>query len=121
MNQLKGFGAVVPKSDYFYQRWSENSKKSNLVRAYKGRSGIGATPYILNVEELATLFHFPMIDIKAPLVSKTEAKRAEPPAKLPTEETVRDRPFKPVPPPELTPKPQDEPPPEGPPSNLPFA
>lgn len=120
MNQLKGYSRVIPKSDYFYQRWNVNTKKSNLVRAYKGRSGCGATPYILNVEELATLFHFPMMDIKAPLVSKTEAKRSEPPAKLPTEETVRDRPFKPVPPPEPAPKPQDEAP-EGPPSNLPFA
>lgn len=121
MNRLRGYGPVIPKSDYFYQRWSVNTKKSNLVRAYKGRkSSVGATPYILNVEELATLYHFPMMDVKAPLVSKTDAKRAEPPARLPTEETVRDKPFKPVPPPESAPKSGDDAP-EGAPSDLPFA
>lgn len=121
MNQLKGYGPVIPKSDYFYQRWSVHTKKSNLVRAYKGRSrSSGATSYILNVEELATLYHFPMMDVKAPLVSKTDAKRSEPPARLPTKETVRDKPFKSVPPPEPAPDPGDGAP-EGTPSNLPFA
>jgi len=41
--------------------------------------------YYLNVEELATLYHFPVVTlIKAPLVKKTGSKRGEPPFDLPT-------------------------------------
>ncbi len=62
-------------------------KKNKILKAYRGRSGgRGAAPFILNVEELATIWHFPTIDIKAPLLRKTEAKRAEPPTALPTRE-----------------------------------
>ncbi|MFA7662381.1 MAG: hypothetical protein WCX88_00490 [Patescibacteria group bacterium] len=43
----------------------------------------GARPYILNTEELATVFHFPMINIKAPLLQRAEMKSAEAPATLP--------------------------------------
>lgn len=85
MNGFKGYGPVTPKGDYVWQRWSENEKKTKLMKNYKGRSGKGASAYALNIEELATLWHFPMTDIKAPLVMKTEAKRAEPPAYLPME------------------------------------
>lgn len=40
---------------------------------------------VMNIEELASLYHFPLIDVKAPLVKKIEAKKGEPPASLPTE------------------------------------
>ena len=54
------------------------------MTAFKGRSwGIGATPIVLNSEELATIWHFPAITIKAPLVKKSESKRGEPPVGLP--------------------------------------
>ncbi|HSD12443.1 MAG TPA: hypothetical protein VLC10_02695, partial [Patescibacteria group bacterium] len=85
MNAFKGYGPVTPKGDYFWQRWSENDKKTAILRNYRNRSGKGATPYALNIEELATLYHFPMLSVKAPLVKKTEAKRAEPPSSLPAE------------------------------------
>jgi hypothetical protein len=85
MNAFKGYGPVTPKGDYFWQRWSENEKKTKIIRNYRNRSGKGATPFALNIEELATLYHFPMLSVKAPLVKKTEAKRAEPPSSLPAE------------------------------------
>lgn len=85
MNAFKGYGPVTPKGDYFWQRWSENEKKTRIVSNYRNRSGKGATPYALNIEELATIYHFPMLSVKAPLVKKTEAKRAEPPSSLPAE------------------------------------
>lgn len=85
MNAFKGYGPVTPKGDYPWQKWTENAKKTAILRHYRGRSGKGATSYALNIEELATLYHFPMLTVKAPLVKKTEAKRAEPPSSLPTE------------------------------------
>ncbi|MBU4369739.1 hypothetical protein KKG58_03180 [Patescibacteria group bacterium] len=38
---------------------------------------------ILNIEELATLYHFPVVGISPPLIKKTGSKRAEPPFSLP--------------------------------------
>lgn len=86
MNAFKGYGPVTPKGDYFWQRWSENTLKGKLVRNFKNRSGNGAPRFPLNIEELATIYHFPMSTVKAPLVKKTDSKRAEPPHSLPTEE-----------------------------------
>lgn len=84
---LNAFGphpASIPKDDYFWQKWSYAAKQSRLVNAYAKRSwGIGATPKVLNTEELATLWHFPAIGVKAPLVQKAEARRGEPPTGLP--------------------------------------
>lgn len=74
----------VPKDDYFWMRWVYTKKQHRLMSAYQNRSwGVGATPVFLNVEELATLWHFPTITMKAPLVKKSESKRAEPPTGLP--------------------------------------
>ncbi len=84
MNSLGLWGDATPKDDYFWQAWTYAARQGKLVRAFKNRSwGIGADPGILNIEELATLWHFPSITVKAPLVKKADAKRAEPPVGLP--------------------------------------
>lgn len=44
-----------------------------------------ADPYILNIEELATIWHFPLPNVRTPLVQKAGPKRAEPPPGLPME------------------------------------
>ncbi|HBK34422.1 MAG: hypothetical protein UU08_C0003G0043 [Candidatus Uhrbacteria bacterium GW2011_GWE2_40_58] len=84
---MNGFGLYVPsipRDDYFWQVWVRSKKQEILSVAFKDRSfGTGATPFTLNVEEIASLWHFPPITIKAPLVQKIEAKRAEPPVGLP--------------------------------------
>ena len=40
--------------------------------------------YILNVEEMATLWHLPGLAIRAPLFPRVEASKGQPPAGLPT-------------------------------------
>ncbi len=124
MNSFRPYGPVMPSSTYFYQRWVEQEKKMRLVRNYRNRSARGATPYILNTEELATIYHFPMEQVKAAQVQKTEAKRGEPPTSLPTLDALRSRPFgrlvKQAAPPPVEP-PAEEEEEEGPPKNLPFA
>jgi len=125
LNGFKAYGPVTPKGDYFWDRWSELDRKKAIFSAYKKRSGSGATAYYLNTEELATLYHFPMETVKAPLVKKTDAKRSEPPTGLPTREmpfenAIRPVPRKQAPPPE----PKEEEPDEeeaAPPMNLPVA
>ncbi|MFH1404917.1 MAG: hypothetical protein ABIH21_02345 [Patescibacteria group bacterium] len=83
MNSFGLDGAVTPKDDYFWQRWVYRSRQTRLIQAYKARSDrVGAEPSILNSEELASLWHFPDITIRAPLVKKVESRRSEPPVDL---------------------------------------
>ncbi|MBI4592160.1 hypothetical protein HY733_01815 [Candidatus Uhrbacteria bacterium] len=92
LNKFALYIPQVPKDDYFWMRWVYTTKQHRLMSAYQRRSwGVGANPVFLNVEELATIWHFPSITIKAPLVKKSESKRAEPPSGLPitfSEETL---------------------------------
>lgn len=61
-------------------------RKNLLFNAYKKRKiKTGANPFILNIMELATIWHFPMSHVKTPLVQKAAAKAAEPPSGLPVE------------------------------------
>ncbi len=85
LNQLAGHGPSVPKDDYFWQKWSYGKKQSILAQRYASRSlGAGATPCILNAEELATLFHFPSADARTPVLTAMGARRSEAPNTLPS-------------------------------------
>ncbi|MBU2068528.1 hypothetical protein KKE13_03065, partial [Patescibacteria group bacterium] len=44
---------------------------------------IRSKPMVMNIEELASIFHFPAITIKAPLTPKVESSKREPPIGLP--------------------------------------
>ncbi|HNX11084.1 MAG TPA: hypothetical protein PKI61_02995 [bacterium] len=67
-----------------------NERKRRIVTNYINRDWYaGRMPGIYNVEELATVWHFPMdATVKAPMVQKTPAKKAKPPISLPSEETI---------------------------------
>lgn len=82
MNKFGIHGPATPKDDYFWQEWSIEQKKTDLVKRYKGRSFSGATPFILNTEELATLFHFPAADARTPVLTSLGSRRAEAPTEL---------------------------------------
>ncbi len=82
--------ALVPhhitEAYYAFKKWRLNYHKHHFMHAYKKRKlkALG-NPYILNIEELATLWHFPLPFVKTPLLQKAGAKRAEPPNELPVE------------------------------------
>ncbi|MDO8667804.1 MAG: hypothetical protein Q7K35_01765 [bacterium] len=67
-----------------------NARKMKLMIAYKYRSDIrGRMPHILNTEELATIWHFPVeASVKSPSIQKAPGRKAEPPSSLPV---IRDR------------------------------
>lgn len=46
--------------------------------------------YILNIEELASLFHLPTVTVDTPTIDWAGSKKGEPPASLPIEGTVPD-------------------------------
>lgn len=75
---------------YFMKDYRLNMRKGRIVRNYMGRSmWRGRMPFILNIEELATLWHFPIEHVvKAPLIQKTPGRKAEPPTSLPIRDEV---------------------------------
>ncbi len=82
--------AIVPHDDtivhYAFKAYRTVMKKIKYVAAYKKRKlKAGGNPYILNIEELATVWHFPLPFVKTPLLQKAETKRGEPPMNLPIE------------------------------------
>ena len=83
MNKLGMHNAATPKDDYFWMEWQYTYKMTRLAARYKARSFAGATPYILNSEELATLFHFPAFDARTPILTNIGARRGEAPTTLP--------------------------------------
>lgn len=84
LNSFKPDKKTKTKIDYFFVKTRVARRRTNLVRGYKSRSGTrGHNYYILNTEELATIWHFPSKFIKAPLLKRTESKKSEPPSSLP--------------------------------------
>ena len=57
-------------------------KKEDIV-SYKSRAFGGREGFILNIEELASVFHLPHTNVETPNVVWASSKTAEPPSKLP--------------------------------------
>lgn len=66
-----------------------DGKKKKLIKAYKMRGfyyepyNHDRHPFILNSEELATIFHFPSGIAQTPTLERIESKRSEAPSNLP--------------------------------------
>lgn len=93
LNQFNyaGRNALVPKlatvAHYAFKDYLTSEIKKRFIKAFKKRKNkVGKNPYVLNIQELATLWHFPLPLVKTPLLQKTGSKRAEPPINLPIEE-----------------------------------
>ncbi len=94
LNGFKTTGATTPKYKHFLFSWKDRSKKllnaekQNFLDAYKRRAYF-YKPYrrkkyfVLNTEELATLFHLPGGVSATPSFARIESKKAEAPANLP--------------------------------------
>jgi hypothetical protein len=90
LNNLKpDLKRTATKVSYFNKGPRLIARKNNITTYYMDRNDwAGRTPFLLNVEELATLWHFPVeATSNAPLVQKTPAKRYKPPANLITDES----------------------------------
>jgi hypothetical protein len=82
LNGFKSHKKMKTKVDYFTFRIPYRQRR--IMRYYKERTiEKGVSPFVFNIEELATVFHFPYTTVKAPTLVRTEAKKAEPPVDLP--------------------------------------
>jgi hypothetical protein len=79
---------ISPTLEAPYIKRVVEQRKHHEWEGFKGRKHwIGSEQFILNVEELATLFHLPMAHEKLQVpsaVERVESKRAQPPVNLPT-------------------------------------
>ncbi len=109
---------VGTSAHYVFIKTRLKWKKNKLMSAYRARSnwrGLGKG-FVLNTEELATLWHFPATWIKAPPVKAVESKRGVPPVNLPLEQPSFLKPITAV----EKEKPEEKEASESPPSELPV-
>lgn len=86
-------GSKVSGSHIYYHREKKVAVRKNaMLKSYRNRSmqkksefGTGA---IMSVEELASLWHFPLGNLKALIIKKAEAMKAEAPFGLPMDESI---------------------------------
>lgn len=84
LNAFKPDSRTKTKVEWFFAKERINYRREKLMRAYKSRSGVSGHAYFaLNIEELASLWHFPSMLISTPMLQKTESKKSEPPFSLP--------------------------------------
>lgn len=97
--QIQDRNAIVPvastSAHYDPKHKKSNLLKTSFVKAFKARKMKWKKydGYIMNTEEMATLWHFPLPFVKTPLLHKAGHKRAEAPSGLPVE--IIESPLKP--------------------------
>lgn len=125
-NNMNGF-SPPPKSKteawYILPKYRTKQRMRMLLSGYRSRSNwAGHKTMIMNTEELASVWHFPVITVKAQQVQKTESKKNFAPSGLPIntgyqEESVSET----TSPPSNQPTTQNTKPAEEIPDNLPLA
>ncbi len=72
------------KINYFFIKTRTLARQRRILWGYRYRSMKRGRPgFILNTEELASLWHFPVMEVHAPTVKTVEAKKAQAPVDLP--------------------------------------
>jgi len=84
MNTLKPDANTVTKANYAFAATRKAFKQRRLMRWMRQRA-FWEKGFILNIEELATIYHFPTIGVVAPATPYIGVKKAGPPTDLPTE------------------------------------
>ncbi|MFH1662182.1 MAG: hypothetical protein ABIA02_03750 [Candidatus Falkowbacteria bacterium] len=91
LNNLKpDMAKTATRGKYFFIDQVANMKKNRLINNYIDREDwAGRLPGLLNIEELASIWHFPSeATVKAPMIQKAPGRKAEPPATLPIGEEI---------------------------------
>ncbi|MCK4968078.1 MAG: hypothetical protein KAS12_03395 [Candidatus Aenigmarchaeota archaeon] len=87
MNGFKPFKKSKTRTGLIFPQRCLSRRQNEILNNYQQRKSKSITPwFVLNIEELATIYHFPVISVKAPGIKKTVSKQAEPPFGLPVNE-----------------------------------
>ena len=97
-NTLKTDKRIWTKVDPYFSpglerpilEWKTNERKRWFMKGYKNRSMyVGSPKFILNIEEIATLYHFPITtetSLVSSAIDRTASKKSQPPVDLPIAE-----------------------------------
>ena len=91
LNNLKpDVDKTMTKAMYFFKDQRLLEKQRKIFRGYIKRSDtIGRTPGLFNIEELATIWHFPVeANVKSPLIQKAPGRKADAPSALPLAQEI---------------------------------
>jgi hypothetical protein len=86
LNNLKpDVSITMTKTAYFNKNVRLLKKKNSMIRNYVSREDTaGRNAGVFNIEELATLWHFPIeANVKAPMIQKAPGRKADAPSSLP--------------------------------------
>lgn len=93
LNNLKpDLKFTMTRTAYFNKEPRLVRKKNNIIKNYIAREdSAGRDPGLYNIEELATLWHFPVeANVKAPMIQKAPGRKADAPSALPVVSEVED-------------------------------
>ena len=82
LNSFKLNKHTTPPIRGFLYKQKAYTRKVTMYNKLRDRL-FAKKPIVLNTEELATVYHFPDVSVKSPLLPRVEAKKGEPPAGLP--------------------------------------
>jgi len=82
LNSFKINKETAPGGKWPFKPMTEFGRKKKLYRKFRLRQ-YAKKRYVLNTEELATVFHFPDIGVKSAVLPRIEARKGEAPAELP--------------------------------------
>lgn len=82
LNRIVPDSSTKTSAYYFFTDTRKADRKRRIIKKYKART-LDTKSYVLTSDELATIFHFPTIEVKGPVVPRVEAKKGKPPATLP--------------------------------------
>ncbi|MFA5742563.1 MAG: hypothetical protein WCX77_01370 [Candidatus Paceibacterota bacterium] len=88
LNGLKPYGKTATKvqAPAFFVGARTYLKKRIMYQRFCDREKIGEASFILNTEELATIFHFPTLEsVSEAILPRIETKKGSPPLELPIE------------------------------------
>lgn len=85
LNSFKPNGDAGTSGEAPFKKRREFLKKKAFLKRFAKRSWPDEPEkdFILNTEELATIYHYPVLTVKAPNLRRTEFKKGEPPVGLP--------------------------------------
>lgn len=97
-NSPKPHSRTITAANYFMVKKRIEIRQKKILSAFRGRSqGLGGGSGVMfNSEELASLWHFPGMSIRAPRVKRSGNKMVEPPTELPTDRVFKEITSSPV-------------------------
>lgn len=82
LNSFAINGLTKTSAYYILTELRKNIRRNELIKKYRDRT-IEYRGFVLNQEELATLYHYPTISVEAPQTPWVKARRAGSPSELP--------------------------------------